>query len=218
MHSGEDWTKETERLAQETLGYTFRNKKLLLTCFTHKSYTNLYGGEHNERLEFLGDAVLELCVTESLFLGLDIDEGELTERRKEYVSKEALDRAAEKAGLMQYLRYAGGKGNVSGKTASNLFEAVLAGLYLDGGMQPVRAFLKKYLVRLHAGNFKTELQEYVQSITEALPEYKVTGEQDQFKCTVTALGKSASGTGESKKAAEQNAAEALLKILYEDRK
>ena len=218
MRSGENWTKETERQAERTLGYTFRNKKLLLSAFTHKSYGIANDCEHNERLEFLGDSVLQLCVTERLFLRFDVDEGTLTERRQEYVSKEALSGAAERAGIMQYLRYLGGEHNVSGKTASNLFEAVLAAMYLDGGMEPVRAFLKKNLVRFTTGNYKTELQELVQGLTEQLPEYRVTGEKNAFECEVTALGISASGTGESKKAAEQRAAQALLKILYEERK
>ncbi len=215
MNNGENWTEETCRLAEEALGHSFRDKNLLRTCFTHKSYANAFGGEHNERLEFLGDAVLGLAVTEELFARRGEDEGKLTERRKGYVSQSALERAEREAGLMQYLRYSGGEHNVGGKTASNLFEACVAGLYLDGGMDAVRAFLHRYLSETDPENYKSRLQEYVQERVQEPPRYSTRETEEGFTCTVSALGQRAEGAGASKKAAETAAAGRLLKLFTE---
>ena len=146
---------------EQTVGYTFRDKKLLLTAFTHSSLAKAEGERDNERLEFLGDAVLELVVTEMLFLSSRADEGKLTELRKQYVSQPALEQAEARLGLMQYLRYTGGENNIAGKTRSNLFEAVAGAIYLDGGLDAARKFLLANLVEIESENYKTLLQEYV---------------------------------------------------------
>ena len=215
MNNGENWTEETYSLAEEALMHPFRDRGLLLTCFTHKSYANAFGGEHNERLEFLGDAVLELAVTEKLFASRGEDEGKLTERRKGYVSQSALERAEKKAGLMRFLRYSGGGSNVGGKTASNLFEACVAGLYLDGGMDAVRKFLDKYIAEIDTENYKSRLQEYVQERVQEPPYYVTRETPDGFACEVAALGGRATGEGASKKAAETAAAKRLLELFTE---
>ncbi len=214
MRNGEDWSEGTYALAEQAIGYVFRDKKLLVTCFTHKSFSNVHAGlKNNERLEFLGDAVLGLCVSESLFLRTDAQEGELTTRRKNYVSRTALEAATERAGLMRFLRYSGGENNVGGKTPSNLFEAVLAGVYLDGGMKEARAFLSRYLEEKQLHNYKSLLQELVQPKGKTPPTYCNREEEGGFVCTVTALGKRAEGRGESKQSAEQNAAKALYETI-----
>lgn len=212
MNNGETWSEETYEEAERALGYTFRNRELLLRCFTHKSYANAFGGGDNERLEFLGDAVLELAVTERL-MAEDGDEGQLTVLRKRYVSRDALTPACERAGLMAFLRYSGGENNLGGKTSSNLFEAVVAGIYLDGGMKAARAFIFRFLHELDAEESKTILQEYVQERAKTLPVYKIRDLGGEFECTVSALGKSAEGRGASKQAAETDAAHALLNVL-----
>lgn len=213
MLNGEDWTESTAEEAERVLGYRFRDRELLRTCFTHKSYSNLCGAANNERLEFLGDAVLQLSVTEELFHDHTEDEGRLTELRKQYVSKSALERAERAAGLMRFLRYSGGKSNVSGKTPSNLFEAVVAGIYLDGGMEEVKAFLKRYLAGIETENYKTMLQEYVQGRTKSTPDYHTYESDGKYICRASALGESAVGEGESKKAAETAAAKKLYTIF-----
>lgn len=215
MLSGEDWTEETGREAEKAMGYAFSDKALLKTCFTHKSWANAVGGAHNERLEFLGDAVLELCVTETLYASLDEDEGKLTERRKQLVSMRALERAERRAGLMRFLRFSGGENNVSGKTSSNLFEAVVAGIYLDGGAGEAKKFLSRFLSETDADNYKSRLQEIVQERERRTPQYEVRESEEGFVCTVRALGRSARGTGTSKKAAETEAAKKLCQILTE---
>ena len=215
MNSGEDWSEETIHAAEETIGYTFQDRKLLKTCFTHRSYTNVHGEECNERLEFLGDAVLGLSVTETLYAARKDDEGKLTELRKQYVSKSALVQAEQRAGLMRFLRYCGGDENLKGKTPSNLFEAVVAGIYLDGGMKEVKRFLARYLSEIETENYKTILQEYVQERVKTTPDYSVREENGGYSCLVRALGKQATGRGESKKAAETEAAKNLYRLLTE---
>ncbi len=215
MRNGDDWTEHDWKKAESILGYKFKDKELLIACFTHKSYANARGGKHNERREFLGDAVLELCVTEKLYQRVEQDEGKLTELRQRFVSKEALEAATNRAGLMALLRYSGGEENIRGKTPSNLFEAVVAGLYLDGGMAPVQAFLEQYLSEDDTVNYKTLLQEYVQARTKQTPDYGKAEmlTNGKYHCTVTALGKAGEGTGASIKEAETAAAEALYHIL-----
>lgn len=109
------FTEEDFERIRALIGYRFSDTKLLATCFTHKTYSNAKGGEDNERLEFLGDAVLQLCVTEQLYLHNRNDEGKLTELRQQLVSQSALECATERAGLMPYLRYTGGEQNVGEK-------------------------------------------------------------------------------------------------------
>ncbi len=213
MLNGEDWTQETYLLAERAIGYQFTQKELLKQCFTHKSYSNAFGGENNERLEFLGDAVLQLIVSDALYRRAPVSEGKLTEKRKEYVSKQPLEVACQRAGILRFLRYSGGENNIHGKTESNLFEAVTAGIYLDGGMNAARDFVKRFLLPQERADYKNKLQERVQEKDKSLPEYRVAEKDGAFVCEVFALGYRASGTGTSRKAAQQSAAKSLLEIL-----
>ncbi|MGN0822174.1 MAG: ribonuclease III family protein, partial [Candidatus Gallimonas sp.] len=208
MNNGEDWSAETYSQAEEKIGYDFRDKTLLRICFTHKSYSNAYGGTNNERLEFLGDSVLQLFVTEELYRHNLADEGKLTALRKQYVSEDALNAAAERAGLMRFLRISGKAENVGKKTPSNLFEAVTAGIYLDGGMSAARAFLSRFLVRSETEDYAGILQQFVQVREKKLPQYTEREEDGGFRFTVSAMGRTAEGFGENKQAARRNAAKA----------
>ena len=215
MLPSQDWNNNTPALAERAIGYTFQDKALLEQCFTHKSFAENNNVAHNERLEFLGDAVLQLVVSESLFLHEDMNEGSMTEARKRFVSREALTKAAQKAGILEFLRYAGGADTIGGKTASNLFEAVTAGVYLDGGMKAARAFLKRFLEESEFCNYKSLLQEYVQERTKQPPVYETIECEGGFRCRVRALKKEAEGFGKAKKSAEVIAAEKLLKLFNE---
>ena len=217
MNNGEDWSKETYARAERAIGYTFKDKELLLTCFTHSSYSNNCGGESNERLEWLGDAVLLLVVSDKLFLESGEKEGKLTNRRKQYVSAEALTPIAERLSLMNFLRHSGTQDNLRGKTASSLFESVVGGIYLDGGFERARRFLQETLTFNPIVDYKTVLQEYVQAITKDTPKYRTWEEEGVHKSVVSALGKSAEGSGTSHKAAETAAAKLLYNILTENR-
>lgn len=198
--------------AERALGYSFRDKRLLKVCFTHASVAD---EESNERLEFLGDAVLELYVTEKLYRDSAAREGELTELRKRYVSREALSAAEEKLGLLAFLHYAGGEDALKGKTASNLYEAAVGAIYLDGGYAAAQTFLARTLIETDIGNYKTALQEFVQQREHATPVYETREEGDEFVCEVHALGAKACGRGGSKKLAEQAAAKLLIGKLTE---
>ena len=114
---------------------------------------------------------------------------------------------------MRFLRHTGGAENIGGKTASNLVEAVIGALYLDGGMTAVHAFLKKFLSEIDTENYKTLLQELVQEREKKIPYYHVRETEGGFECTVSAMGLSATGMGASKKAAETSAARALWERL-----
>lgn len=216
MNNGETFSDEMLSAAEEAIGYSFSDRALLQLSLTHKSYSNVFGGGDNERLEFLGDAVLELIVTESLYRNTRSDEGKLTELRQQYVSQQALEAACDRAGLKRFMRYSGGKENVGGKTASNLFEAVLGGIYLDGGLNAARAFLARFLAFTEAQNYISRLQEYVQERTRSLPSYSRPVQEDGgFRVQVSALGKRAEGRGKNIRAAEQAAAASLLEKLTE---
>lgn len=217
MRPSEDWNELTPALAEGAIGYTFTDKELLKTCFTHKSFADNHKLESNERLEFLGDAVLQLAVSKALFQRRDISEGSMTAARQRLVAEEPLTEATRKADILQFLRYAGDEKTIGydTKTPSNLFEAVTAGIYLDGGMNAVRAFLKRFLSGIEFADYKSLLQVFVQAQTQEKPQYETKECSEGFLCTVRALGKEAEGLGTRKKQAEVSAAKALLKLLKE---
>ena len=206
---------------ENKIGYTFRDKDLLKVAFTHSTYANAYGGKDNERMEYLGDAVLQLVVTEWQFARYErAEEGEMTRQRQKYVCEEALDEAARGLGLQKYLLVAGGKANVGKKTVSSLFETVVAAIYLDGGYDVAKAFIVKYgRLEMQSGstNYKGALQEFLQSQGEQPPVYETvkSGKDNAptFVATAVAMEKTATGEGGSKKEAEQQAAERLLAVL-----
>ena len=206
---------------EKALGYTFRDKALLQEAFTHSTYANIHGGKDNERLEYLGDAVLQLVVTEWQYKDDETaDEGELTRERQKLVCGDALDDAVESLHLQKYLLVEGGRANVGKKTVSSIFEAVAAAIYLDGGYDQAKRFILRYAVfKKSRGcqNPKGALQEWLQAQGKALPVYtcQKSGKDNApvFRCQVTAQNKTAYGEGGSKKQAEQLAAENLLKEL-----
>lgn len=136
--------------AEALIGYVFTDKSLLECALTHSSYVNECGGQSNERLEYLGDSILNFIVAEMLFNATPDDEGVLTELRKELVSKSPLAAAVREMGLIKYYRM--GKGAKSefnkakDKPVSNIFEAVLGAVYLDGGMDEAKSFVKRNLL------------------------------------------------------------------------
>ena len=207
--------KETAQIEQ-TLGYTFRDKELLARCFTHSSYANEHGGESNERLEFLGDALLGAIVAERLY-AQGGSEGEMTAARIRLVAAQPLARAIRADGLQQYLRCIG---KVGEKSVSSLFEALVAGLFLDGGIEAARAFVlaKLPLVAEREPNYKGDLQEYLQG--RALPRavytllsLEGTPHAPRFTVRAEGGGACAQGTGSSVRAAEKQAAKNLLALL-----
>ena len=214
------------------LGVTFNDPKLLETALTHRSFVNENRGDnqtHNERLEFLGDAVLELVVTEYLYLTYQEPEGVLTNWRSALVKTGALSEVATKLGLNDYIRLSRGEKHGSDRARhqimANTTEALIGAMYLDQDYDAVKAFITKHIISmlpsiLASGSWqdaKSKLQEVAQEKHGFTPLYKVLSEEgpDHDKVFTVAVyvgsdlqGK---GTGSSKQVAQQAAAEEALK-------
>lgn len=221
-----------QSLAEQYLGGEFKNTELLITAFTHRSYLNEHKKtvkEHNERLEFLGDAVLELVVTEFLYQNYGEPEGILTNWRSALVRTESIGAAAKRLGFDKFLRLSRGEKRGSERARdqilANCFEAVIGALYLDKGYEPAKAFIQSQLLTtfdeiLKTGSWldpKTRLQELAQSKEGLTPQYKVLSEEGPdhdktFKVGVFVGSEMrGEGVGPSKQAAQQKAAETALK-------
>ena len=212
---------------QKVLHYTFKNPALLRIALTHTSFANesKVATTHNERLEFLGDSVLSVVVADYLFHQSGRPEGELTRMRASLVSEDALFQFAQEIHLGEYLRLGHGEDLGGGRNrpsvVSDAFEAVIAALYLDGGMEVAKSFFLPFITEgKHAeADYKTRLQEIVQQNPEERLSYVVESESgpDHDKHFVVAVrfnsDRVARGEGRSKKAAEQHAAKEALKLL-----
>ncbi len=218
---------------QERIGCTYRNPELLERALTHKSYANENRlPYHNERMEFLGDAVLNLAVSEHLMKTCpDSTEGDLSRLRAAMVSEPALAAVAREIGLGEYLLLGKGEDQTGGRDKGSLLadclEAVIASVYLDAGQQQANAFILRFFEDLikktcTAGgtfDYKTELQELCQERLKTLPEYRVSSEtgpdhQKQFEVELSIKGTLyGRGIGRSKKEAEQRAAREALEKL-----
>jgi ribonuclease-3 len=218
-------TTEAEILeeCQKVIGYQFRQPELLRAALTHTSGANTRLAS-NERLEFLGDAVLGLVTCEQLFLRFpDYQEGDLTKVKSVVVSRRICARISRKLGLDQYLFL--GKGMhlhtaVPASLMADVFESVVGAMYLDGGLEPVKTFILKYIgpeIELvaegsHGGNYKSLLQQVAQREFGATPQYNLLDEKgpDHSKCFKIAavIGRHyyAAAWGRNKKEAEQKAA------------
>lgn len=220
------------RVFEERIGYTFDNKALLEQAFTHRSYLNEHRElkrEHNERLEFLGDAVLELVVTEFLYAKYpDKPEGELTAYRAALVNTVSISDAASKLSMNEFLFLSKGEAKDTGRARAiilaNAFEALIGALYLDKGYVPAREFIAAQLFhktdevvakRLWQDP-KSRFQELVQEHLSVTPTYEVvsqSGPDHDRKFIVGAFiarEKIATGEGRSKQEAEQQAAEKAI--------
>lgn len=215
---------------EEALHYTFKDRTLLETALTHTSYANeaKRGIRHNERLEFLGDSVLQIVVADYLFRHKNMPEGELTRMRANLVCEGALFEFAQQIHLGDYLRLGRGEERGGGRTrpsiVSDAFEAVIAALYLDGGMEVARGFILPFVTEALTDaaaeeDYKTKLQEIIQQNHTERLRYVVTSETgpDHNKHFVVEvhLNSNAIGTGEghSKKIAEQAAAREALALM-----
>ncbi|MBL8334824.1 MAG: ribonuclease III [Rubrivivax sp.] len=214
---------------QQRLGHRFERAHLLERALTHRSFS----AEHNERLEFLGDAVLNLAVSALLYERFgDSDEGDLTRVRAHLVREDSLHRLALQLGLPDLLRLSEGEARGGGAQRPSIladaFEAVLGAIYLDGGyppaLQAVRALLGELIMATEADNWskdaKTELQEWLQARKLAVPAYRIVATRGQahaqtfeVECSVAALDRAERGEGRSRRAAEQEAARRMLEAL-----
>ncbi|MCL1795333.1 MAG: ribonuclease III [Clostridia bacterium] len=215
---------EVQALMQ-ALGHVFRDSGLLCLALTHPSATNRGGKENNQRLEFLGDAVLQLCVSEALFSRYpQKDEGSLTRLRAAIVREESLADAARRISLGEYLRFDHGEAMSGGRDKSSVLadalEAVLAAIYLDAGIDAARKACIRVLgdfsgVRT-AHDWKSSLQEKEQADGHDAPVYRVVSEEGPPHARVFYVeaqlqnGARGVGRGLTKKQAEQEAAHAVM--------
>ncbi len=219
---------------EETLQYAFSDRSLLETALTHTSFVKGDGRRqtHNERLEFLGDAVLELCVSEYLYLRHpELQEGAMTRQRARLVCEKALFNAARSLGIPEALRLGNGEEITGGRQkpsiVSDALEAVLGAVYLDGGLENARRVIVERVVRLLEEtredetdkDYKTRLQEFVQKDHIGTLEYECLGEagpehRKRFTISVRLSGEPiGEGTGLSKQSAGQEAAkDALIRL------
>lgn len=231
-------TAPYQEFAREKLGFEYKNLDLLITALTHRSYVNEHKksvSEHNERLEFLGDAVLELVVTDFLYHNYDEPEGILTSWRAALVRTESISEAGDKLGYEPLIRMSRGekKGSTRARQQilANAFEALIGSIYLERGYADAEAFIKKHICSklesiLSEGSWrdpKSHLQEVSQRIDGATPVYKVISEEGPDHEKTFTLGiyvnnrLMGTGVGHSKQFAQQEAARAALAKYAEER-
>lgn len=227
-----------QEFAKNTLGYEFENIGVLITALTHRSYVNEHKksvSEHNERLEFLGDAVLELSVTDYLFHNYSEPEGILTSWRASLVRTESIGAAGEKLGYGSLIRMSKGEKQGSERARqqimANAFEAVIGAIYLERGYEDADKFIQKHIISkldsiLESGSWrdpKSHLQEVAQRLDGQTPQYRVLEEVGPDHDKTFTLGAYVNnnlmgkGVGPSKQVAQQQAAQAALET-YKKRK
>ncbi len=214
---------------QARLQHQFSDPRLLVRALTHRSFS----AEHNERLEFLGDSVLNLAVSALLYDRLEaLPEGDLTKVRATMVKQEPLHQIAVALGLSDALRLGEGEVRTGGRQRPSILadalEAVIGAVYLDAGYGPAEALVRRLFERIEinprmaamAKDPKTELQEWLQGRKMKLPVYRVAGtlgaahkQTFEVECEIVELGAVARGIGASRRAGEQAAAAAMLLTL-----
>lgn len=229
-------TAPYQEFAREKLGFEFKNIDLLVTALTHRSYVNEHRksvSEHNERLEFLGDAVLELVVTDFLFRNYNEAEGILTSWRASLVRTESIGAAGTLLGYEPLVRMSRGEKQGSDRARmqilANAFEALIGAIYLERGYADAEVFIMKHISSklegiLEEGSWrdpKSHLQEVMQRVDGVTPRYVVLEEVGPDHDKIFTLGVYAGsrlvsqGTGPSKQSAQQEAAKTALKT-YRD--
>lgn len=233
-----DEKKKISRL-EKIIGYSFKKKTMLKRALTHKSYANeqkMDPSEHNERLEFLGDAVLELAISEFLMSRFpEFSEGDLSKTRAAIVNEKQLASLARGFHLGDYLYLGRGEEQTSGREKDSLladaYEAILGGVYMDRGFKKAMEVVRRHYNALMDNtpyqrfyqDYKTELQEKCQGLFRAVPRYRLTAEKgpDHDKIFEVELyvrnDLMGRGSGRNKKAAEQEAAREALQKLTEFR-
>lgn len=219
-------------MLQQRLGYRFTQPRLLIRALTHRSF----GADHNERLEFLGDAVLQTAISAMLYERFaGSDEGDLTRVRAHLVREDSLHRVALSIGLPEVLRLSEGEARGGGAARPSILadalEAIIGAAFLDGGFEPAQALVRRLFgevivtteIDSWSKDAKTELQEWLQARKLPVPAYRITATRGQahaqtfeVACEVAALGLVQHGEGRSRRTAEQEAARRMLDALKAD--
>ncbi|BED91850.1 MAG: ribonuclease III [Candidatus Improbicoccus pseudotrichonymphae] len=216
---------------ENILGYDFKNKKLLKNALTHSSISNEKGEVSYERLEFLGDSVLNLIVSEYIYKNFpNLPEGKLTKLRASLVKEKTLMKFSNLLNVGGFLRLSYGEEKGGGRSRSSIladvFEAIVAAVYLDNGIEDARKIVLKFIVSELESNdednfrdYKTEIQEFVQSLDNLSLTYEIVDskgpDHDKIFVIELKINEKTVSTGEakSKKEAEQKAAKAALVVL-----
>ena len=214
---------------QKRLGHTFSNPKLLVQALTHRSFSS----DHNERIEFLGDSVLNLAVAGLLYEQLnDLPEGDLSRARANLVKQDTLHQVAVSLGLPNLLRLGEGEAKSGGQKRPSILadalEAVIGAVYLDAGFEVASTLVRRLFddVEINAQmqaigkDPKTELQEWLQGRKMSLPIYRIVGTEGaahkqtfDVECEIVEYRRAERGTGNSRRAGEQAAALAMLAFI-----
>lgn len=220
---------------EEKIGYKFKKREYLRRAMTHSSYSGGKNNGSNERLEFLGDSVLQITVSQYLFTNMTtVPEGGLTKLRASIVCENSLYNFANRIELGKYILLGKGEEMTGGRTRRSIladaFEAMIAAVYLDGGMDAAMAMIMRFVPSIEAlksgkvrlGDYKTVLQEIIQKNPEEKISYEVvesSGEQHKKHFTAQVLLNGqviGSGSGLSKKEAEQEAAKEAVSLMGYD--
>ena len=216
------------KVFENNIQYTFKDISLLELALTHSSYANesKVHMEYNERLEFLGDAVLQLVTSEKLYTeNPDMLEGKMSKQRAALVCEEALSEYSKQIDLGRFMFLGKGEENTGGRerpsVLADAFEAVIGAIFLDGGIEPAKKFIRRFLDDAHHYNqdFKTLLQDIIQKNPGERLSYVVVGESgpdhDKSFAVEVRLNSNpiGTGTGKSKKQAEQQAAKEALGLM-----
>ena len=233
MNINYELTKEPLNELESKIGYRFRKRSNLMLALTHSSYANEKRSEKlqsNERLEFLGDAVLNIVISEAIYTEYTaLTEGEMTKTRANIVCEASLAECAVDIGLGKYLVLGRGEDLTGGRARASIlsdaFEALIGAVYIDGGFEDARRFVKEKLEKIMEGSingsifmdYKTQLQEIIQKGGEQKISYETVDEKGPdhsklFCVEVRVSGETiGAGQGKSKKEAEQNAAQSAIK-------
>ncbi len=218
---------------ESKIGYKFSNNKFLVEALWHRSYQKFSssGTLSNERMEFLGDAVLDVIVTEHLYKTYtSANEGDLSQKKAILISRKLLGKIINEAGLGEYLILNKGEEKTGGRNKlsnlANLFESLLGAIYLDGGLDAAKKFVSRFLLKRENeflksqvfANYKSILLEFSQAHGWGFPKYQVISEEGpdhrkNFRVSVNVNSLVAEGSGPNKKTAEQNSARNALKKL-----
>lgn len=202
----------------EKFGIIINDKELLLQALTHSSYSNEHKVKNYERLEFLGDAVLQILISDYLYKNLDESEGQMSKTRASYVCESACAKYAEEVGFKPYIRVGHGQiNNINDTIVADIFESIMGCIYLDQGIEKAKVLFDSVVIpciknhNVFLGDYKSKLQELVQTTKESL-EYRLVGESgpahDKLFEVEVVIGDIVygRGKGKSKKEAEQMAA------------
>jgi len=202
----------------EKFGIKIKNQELLLEALTHSSYSHEHHVKNYERLEFLGDAVLQILMSDYLYKNMDLSEGDMSKTRASYVCESACAKYAEVIGFQSYIRVGHGQlNNINDTIVADIFESIMGCIYLDQGLSAAKKIFDMVIIpcmknhNIFLGDYKSKLQELVQTNKESL-EYKLVNEHGPahnktFDVEVVIDGiVYGRGSGKSKKEAEQKAA------------